>query len=275
MTSFKMGQKHIIELPADFGDKKTVLSVLHPEKESDILTVLFHGSYGCANFREGNKYAHLARIFAGKGISSCLVETSRKRRDRHAYSEDRAAWIGAAFQGKTFVQELQEVCAALIEIARVYPQKRLWLIGFSLGGILAYLALSDVIKDILALEDKTLPGLIPHAEALILAGSGERSDSHSAATLPILSSRPQLMMDPSVGKGVCPGRMIGFYGSDDDTFTEESCRLLLQYCGLPEDRKFFHVLDGVDHRFRFRNGIPSGSILREMVDLILADSVEG
>lgn len=275
MTPFKMGRKHIIELPADFGDKKTVLSILHSEKESDILTVLFHGSYGCANFQEGNKYAHLARIFASKGISCCLVETSRKCRDRHAYAEDRVAWMTVAFQGKTFVQELQEVCTALIEIARVYPQKRLWLFGFSLGGILAYLALSAVIKDILALEGKTLPGSIPHAEALILAGCGEHSDSHSLAEVPIVSGRPQLMMEPYVGKGVHPGRIIGFYGSNDDTFTEESCRLLLRYCALSEDRKFFHILDGVDHRFRFRNGIPSGSILREMVEWVLADSLEG
>ncbi len=275
MTSFKMGTKHIIELPADFGDKKTLLSILHSEKEGDILTVLFHGSYGCANFQEGNKYAHLARIFASKGISSCLVETSRKRRDRHTYSEDRAAWVEVAFQGKTFIQELQEVCASLIEIARLYPQKRLWLLGFSLGGILAYLALSAVVKDILALDGKVLPGVIPNADALVLAGVGEHSDSHSLATAPILSSRPQSMMESYVGEGVRPGRIISFYGSNDNTFTEESCRLLLKYCGLPEDRKFFHVLEGVDHRFRFRNGKPSGAILREMVDLILADSVEG
>ena len=275
MTPFKTGRQHIIELPADFGDKKTVLSILHPDKESDVLTVLFHGSCGCANFREGNKYAHLARIFASKGISSCLVETSRKCRDRHAYAEDRVAWMTTAFQGKTFVQELQEVCTALVEIARLYPQKRLWLFGFSLGGILAYLALSPVMKDILALEGKVLAGAIPHVDALILAGSGEHSDSHSLAEVPIVSGRPQLMMEPYVGKGVHPGRIIGFYGSHDDTFTEASCRLLLEYCGSPEDRKFFHVLDGVDHRFRFRNGTPSGSILREMVELILADGVEG
>lgn len=275
MTPFNMERKHTIELPADFGDKKTVLSILHPEKDSDVLTVFFHGSYGCANFQEGNKYAHLARIFASKGISGCLVETARKCRDRHAYSENRAAWVEAAFQGKTFIQELQEVCTALIEIGSLYPQKRLWLFGFSLGGILAYLSLSSVVKDILALEGKSLIGVIPHADTLILAGSGDRSDSHSLTTLPILSSRPKLMMEPYVGRGVCPDRIIGFYGSHDDTFTEESCRLLLQYCGLPEDRKFFHVLDGVDHRFRFRNGKPSGAILREMVDLILSDSVEG
>lgn len=265
-------QRTVLELPADFGDGKTLLSILQPEGQGDTVAVILHGSYGCANFQEGNKYAHLARIFAREGVSSCLVETSRKCRDRQDCSTDHMGWIGTAFRGKTFAQELQEVCAAIMEIARLNQEKRLWIVGFSLGGILAYLALSCALREIPGLKGEVLSGQMPPVDALILAGVGARTNAPLAKGIPIMSDLPRAAMDPIVGKSVLPGRLISLYGSDDDTFTEDSCRLLLDYCGLPKERKFFHVLDGVDHRFRLRDKAPLPLILEEMVKLIITDA---
>jgi dienelactone hydrolase len=64
------------------------------------------------------------------------------------------------------------------------------------------------------------------------------------------------------------GELYSFYGSLDDTFSEESCRELFQRA--PEEiRRDFRVLPGADHSFRSLNGEPSLEPLREMTEIMV------
>ena len=101
--------------------------------------LLFHGVHGWAAPVEGNKYGYIARELAGKGIETCIAESSRLRRDRETFGDDRAARAKEALRGKTFAMEVYDACSAFAAVQSKYAGRPVVPWGFSLGGLSAVL----------------------------------------------------------------------------------------------------------------------------------------
>jgi dienelactone hydrolase len=222
------------------------------------LIVLLHGVHGCANPSPGNKYGDLARMLLDQGAKCAIVETSRHRRDRETFCEDREAWAHAAFRGKTFLQDHADAVAGIEAAAGEASPGRVWLFGFSLGGIHVVLAAGN--------------GSLTFTPAgIILGGSGFWIRPEAALTpdLPILDTMPEGDLFREAAGRLKAGRLISFYGSLDSTFTEEACRRLVEATPLPPEGKDFVVIEGADHAFRNLRGVPSIKPL-EMISSYLA-----
>ena len=90
--------------PGSFGDREVLLHFFKAGSGRDCPAVLLlHGVHGWASPAEGNKYGFLARELAANGVSACIAESSRLRRDRETFGDDRVSWAKAAFRGKTFM----------------------------------------------------------------------------------------------------------------------------------------------------------------------------
>ena len=83
-----------------FGDRRVNLYYFSGSAvtQSPVI-LLFHGVHGWAAPVEGNKYGYIARELAGKGIETCIAESSRLTRDRKTFRDDRAAWATETFRG--------------------------------------------------------------------------------------------------------------------------------------------------------------------------------
>ena len=126
----------LIKLKGTFGDREVRLCRCDPAAANGVNVVLLHGVHSSANITHHNKFRHLADVLADNGFTSWLVETSRLVRNRHDYGADIAAWVKDAFSGKTFPQEQEDAFTAIREVFRRVKQQRVWLWGFSLGGII-------------------------------------------------------------------------------------------------------------------------------------------
>ena len=222
------------------------------------LVVLLHGVHGCANPAPGNKYGDLARMLLEHGAKCAIVETSRHRRDRETFCEDRESWAHAAFRGKTFLQDHADAVAGIEAAAGEAAPGRVWLFGFSLGGIHVVLAAGD--------------GSLTFTPAgIILGGSGFRirPEAELARDLPSLDTMPESDLLVEAARRLKVERLISFYGSLDSTFAEETCRRLVEAAPLPPERKDFVVIEGADHAFRNLRGVPSIKPL-EMISSYLA-----
>lgn len=245
----------LIKLKGTFGDREVRLCRCDPAAANGVNVVLLHGVHSSANITHHNKFRHLADVLADNGFTSWLVETSRLVRNRHDYGADIAAWVKDAFSGKTFPQEQEDAFTAIREVFRRVKQQRVWLWGFSLGGIIVLSAAA----------------VIPAVEKIVLSGTGLVSypnvEKHIPTT-PILSTL-RATLAPDTLPRVKTGGLISFRGSRDEVFPEASCRELIDAVPLPAEAKSFVAVEGSDHSMRTRAGKPCPQIMDEMVAYIV------
>lgn len=245
-------------LGGTFGDREVRLCRCVPNIANGIQVILLHGVHSSANFTLHNKFRRLAEILGTLGCTSWLVETSRKVRGRHEYTDDISSWIKDAFEGKTFAQEQEDAFIAIrhvLEETKNFPH---WLWGFSLGGIIALSAASENLfcKD----------GKKNIFDMLVLSGTGLESYKkveEEMMKLPILSTLRATLKTDMIS-GVTARRLLSFRGSCDEIFSEKSCRAIVNSVKIPEDKKDFRSIEGADHSLRIRNGRPDPEIMKEM-----------
>ena len=252
-----------LDAPGTFGDGLVPVHIMEgPGTRADApLVVLLHGVHGCAGPAPGNKYGDLARMLLELGTRCAIVETSRRRRDRETFCEDREAWAHEAFRGKTFRQDHADAVAGIEAATAVAAPGKVWLFGFSLGGIHAVLAAGN--------------GSLSFTPAgIILAGSGMRvrPEAELALDLPILDTMPDGKFLAEAAGRMKAERLISFWGTLDSTFSEEACRALVEAAPLPPERKGFVVIEGADHAFRNYRGSPSLKPL-EMISSYLGRAI--
>jgi len=258
--------------PGSFGDREVLLHCFDEKTRADApLFLLLHGVHGCASSVEGNKYGYLARLIAQKGFPVCAAESSRLRRDREVFGDDRAAWAVASFQGKTFAMEVYDACSALAAAGAEYPGRRIALWGFSLGGLLSVLLAGGETGRFVR-QTGLEPIAFPSVDALVISGSGDRIRAEASAglALPILNSLGSSEVIHMAASKVSLDFALFFYGGCDATFDEESSRRILRSLRLDEEKKAFHILPGVDHAFRTLNGSPSYEPLERMLEITMA-----
>jgi len=257
-------------IPGSFGDGKVLIQGYIVSNIAP-LVVLLHGVHGCANLSEGNKYATLARLLAENSINVLVLETSRKIRDREHFGDDRDRWVKEAFDGKTYAMDLFDVASAIVFIKHNMKKTKLWLWGFSLGGLHFLIISGNKHDEILGKANmrNPLPELpeLPDIHGLILSGSGDeiRPENNLAISEPILNSLPERQTLLEAAKNTKAKNVFAFYGSMDETFSEEACRRLFD---LTPTKRSFIVLNGVDHSFRSINGIQSIAPLVDMLNYI-------
>lgn len=245
----------VIKLKGTFGDGEVRLCRCEPAAANGVNVVLLHGVHSSANLSRHNKFRHLADVLADSGFASWLVETSRRVRDKHVYGSDMAAWIRDAFSGKTFPQEQEDAFAGIREVFRRVKKQRVWLWGFSLGGIIALSAAA----------------VLPAVEKIILSGTGLVSFPNVEKyipTTPILSTL-RSTLSPDTIQRVKANGLISFRGSKDEVFPESSCRELFNAIPLPPEAKHFFVVEGSDHSMRMRDSKACPQIMDEMVSCIV------
>lgn len=257
------------EVQGAFGDRKVIVEHMYGKESRDVF-ILFHGVHGSASGSRDNKYGTLGRILVSQGAHVYLVETSRSRRDRDVFGNDRIAWAWAAFEGKTYGQDLFDNCSALSFILeQVSCSVNLW--GFSLGGLHSIIIRGGAWEKILSEEKMNLPSFdVEKIKTLITSGSGDsiREEASSSLALPILSTVPEAEVLHDSARKITNCRFISFYGEKDRTFTRESCRRLFDLVPLGDGDKSFHIVEGADHSFREVYGEPSSEPLEKMISII-------
>lgn len=250
-----------------FGDREVLLHFFRAGTDPDTPAVLLlHGVHGWASPIEGNKYGFLARELAARGISACIAESSRLRRDRETFGDDRTSWAKAAFLGKTFSMEVYDACSAFEYFCRSFSFSSTVLWGFSLGGLLSVLIAGKKTDGYIAGTGLPAPRE-GNVAGLIVSGSGDeiRPEASDRLSLPILDSiggKSELLTAASEAS---PEFALFFYGSRDESFSEESSRRIFDRLPLPETRKEFRIIQGADHSFRKKRGIPTRETLEEML----------
>ena len=243
----------ITVLPSAFGDTGVRVSRLFPDRPDGTHALLLHGVHSSANLGHRNKFRHLAEILAARGITPWLCETSRVSVSREECDEP-LAWIEESFGGKTFGEEHDDCLAALRLVLERKPAK-LWIWGFSLGGIIALL---------LACRPEV------RADRLILSGTGLTATPEAESVMmpmPVLSTLRSTVAPDMVDR-VRAGEAFAFRGTEDAVFTEEACRSLLSSIKIPEERKKFYAIEGADHSLKTRGGKYDPLIMDEMLSLM-------
>ncbi len=254
-----------------FGDRRVNLYYFSGSAvtQSPVI-LLFHGVHGWAAPVEGNKYGYIARELAGKGIETCIAESSRLRRDRETFGDDRAAWAKEAFRGKTFAMEVYDACSAFAAVQSKYPGRPVVPGGFSLGGLTAGLLAGGETDHLVDAAGRPHPGDAVPA-GVIVSGSGEsiRPEAAGSLSLPILDSlgENRYVLDAASKINTCFA--LFFYGSLDETFSEESSRSIYDRIPLREGKKRFIIIPGADHAFRQENGVPSRAPLERMAAIAM------
>jgi len=253
-----------------FGDKTVRVFFSRPRTEAgrSPVFVLLHGVHGCADMSPENKYGRLAHMLNFQGAISAVVETSRLRRDRETFGDDRDSWAREAFRGKTFAADHADVLEGLSLVHSLFPENDLWIWGFSLGGIHAVIAAGGSSETVLDAENHKAPLPEFPLTGIVTSGSGDRirPGAKLSLELPILDSMPPESILHEAAQNLSAGYFVSFYGSLDETFSEESCREIFREVPLPEARKVFHVIDGADHPFRHLYGQPSLKPLEMMTE---------
>ena len=260
-------EKEVFTLKGAYGDEKVFVSRLSPKDSVGKVIVLFHGVHGCASVHEGNKYAVLARMLLPLGLTVYLTETSRLRRDRDSFKEDRDRWARTAFQGKTYGMDLYDVCVALSEIEKRHPTEEIYLWGFSLGGIHSLMIAGGGYQT--KLREGGFPSLFLRIPSgIIVSGSRDGIDKDDVSTtlrLPILDTIGDNALLYKSARSIKTGWFVSFYGENDNTFSEEACRRLLTRRIF---LKQFIIIPGADHAFRRLYGLPSIEPLKRMVSYL-------
>lgn len=258
------------EVNGSYGDRKVIIE--HARSRFHVpgwMVVLLHGVHGCAAFSDENKYGVLGKMLLDRGVDVCLVETSRLRRDRSTFGEDRTKWAKEAFFGKTYAQDLYDECSALSFIQSSIPCSRFCLWGFSLGGIHSVFMTSGKHITILKDNDLDVPEIdVDNIDLLVLSGVGDsiRQEASESLSLPVLDTiSPDLSIRQAASLVRVP-KVVFFYGLEDNTFSERSCRILFDR--VPAENKVFHIIEGSDHAFRSMCGSPSVRPLEIMVSTL-------
>lgn len=259
-----------VSIRGSFGDEKVLLHLTGTDRPGP-LVLLFHGVHGSADMTEGNKYGDMARLLLQQRIASCLVETSRLRRDRETFGEDRGRWAKEAFRGKTFSQDLWDIFAAFRHVRTRFPERSLWPWGFSLGGIESLFLLGSTPPHVPGSEGLPEPD-VSGTSCLFLSGSGDvlRPEAQESRKLPILDSLFAQASLHEAARRTLVRHLTAFYGSEDTTFPEDSCRRLANLVHCEGTNRRFLVLDGCDHPFRTLRGIPSQEPIRNMCAVVAA-----
>lgn len=249
-----------ITLEGLYGDREVRVCRCAPASGRGADVVLLHGVHSFANLSPQNKFRLLAELLTKEGFTAWLVETSRASRHRDE-GEDPGKWVEAAFGGKTFAQEREEVFLAIREILKRNGGKPVWLWGFSLGGIIAASAAGQI----------TLPGGSPAVDRLIVSGTGlwaYPDAEEEMLRMPILSTLRETLSSEAL-RAVKAGRVVSFRGEYDEVFPEKSCREFIEAINLPDEKKTFLTIAGADHSLRHRNGKSDTSMMKEMVDFLI------
>jgi len=255
-------QSQNIVLRGTYGDMEIRVVKCIPESPIGVHIVLLHGVHSSANMGFRNKFRHLAETLVLRGFTPWLVETSRKTRNRAGFADDLGAWIQGAFDGKTFAQEQEDFFIAIDEILRRALSDRVWLWGFSLGGMIALSAAARAVRP--------LSGSPAAVDRLIMSGTGLVAYSESQKRMmkmPILSTIGSSLSPDMLGHVRVKGCIL-FRGSEDGIFSEQSCLDLLNSIDLPPESKHFHTIEGADHSMRLRHGRNAPDIMDEMVGFI-------
>lgn len=261
----------LIETIGSYGDRLVKITVVGQPRPSAVVC-LFHGVYGAASERDGDKYWVLGEKLSALGLSACLVETSRMRRDKWTFS-DPQTWAQAAFSGKTYRQELYDQMSGLSEVGRAFPGIPLCLWGFSLGGINSLIIAGGQANSLVS-EEGYEPPETGSIAGVVVSGSGDtlKSDSSFHMSLPIIDSICAQETLHSACRSIDRGWVRFFWGDMDDTFNRESSYRLFDL--VTTEDKAFHVVSGADHSFRKRWGVPSSEPLDCMLDE-LKDHIQG
>lgn len=250
-----------ITLEGLYGDREVRVCRCAPRSPGrGVDVVLLHGVHSFANLSAQNKFRLLAELLTQEGFTAWLVETSRASRHRDE-GEDLGKWVEAAFGGKTFAQEQEEVFLAIRGILKRNGGKPVWLWGFSLGGIIAASAAGQI----------TLPDGSPAVDRLIVSGTGlwaYPDVEEDMLRMPILSTLRETISSEAL-RAVKTGGVVSFRGEYDEVFPEKSCREFIEAINLPDEKKTFLTIAGADHSLRHRNGKSDTSMMKEMVDFLI------
>ncbi|MEG1641575.1 MAG: hypothetical protein RR272_00535 [Synergistaceae bacterium] len=250
-------------LEGTFGDREVHLCRCEPQNFNGTNVILLHGVHSSANLSHINKFKYLAESLVKRGFRAWLIETSRNTRNRDNYLDNVGAWIKAAFLGKTFAQEEEDVFIAIRKIASIVKDETKWLWGFSLGGIIALsVAAGNAEKE--NCEKITI-------DTLVLSGTGTKSYEEKnpyIMKLPILSSLCD-STNIEILKKVTTNKLISFRGENDEIFPKDNCKELLEMVNIPENNKIFIEISKADHSLRNRDGKNSPEIMEEMVDFVV------
>jgi len=248
-----------------YGDK--VVRIFIPDKTTRIsrgpVIILMHGVHGCANVEVGNKYGEIAQLLLNEGINATMIETSRAHRDMTPYGDDRTSWALEAFKGKTFGQDHADNIVGVSRIQKEFPNSDHWLWGFSLGGIHAILIASENIHE--------------KPQGLILSGSGINvtKEAEDALKLPILDTMPPQKALEEAAMKISTKKLISFWGTEDNVFSKESCKAIVDLVPLSPGNKEFHVIEGADHSFRLMRGKQSIEPIKAMLDIVAPHVLQG
>ncbi|MDD2206585.1 MAG: alpha/beta hydrolase [Aminobacterium sp.] len=268
-------KKETFTIPGIFGDRHVIINRLSQNEDTKKIIVLFHGVHGCASLEEGNKYAVLAEMLLPLGFTVYLTETSRIRRDRSFFGDDRECWARTAFKGKTYAMDLFDVSAALEEIEKRHMNDEIYLWGFSLGGIHSILMAGGSYREKLVNGGLCAPSLDVAPAGIIVSGSGDSLDDRDeslALKLPILDTIGDNTLLYKSAHSIRSGWFVSFYGENDQTFSMDACRRLFDAVSTSD--KEFIVIPGADHAFRKMRGLASIQPLKKMVSHVKARLME-
>ena len=126
-------------LPSAFGDTGVRVSRLFPEEPDGTHALLLHGVHSSANLGHRNKFRHLAEILAARGVTPWLCETSRVSVSREECGDQPLAWIEESLRRQNFRRRSTTTALRALDLALAQKPAKLWVWGFSLGGIIALL----------------------------------------------------------------------------------------------------------------------------------------
>lgn len=248
-------------MPGTYGDREVHLCRCIPARRDGPDVILLHGVHSSANLGPRNKFRHLARFLAEKGLVPWLVETSRAAHCR-GENESVAEWAFRAFARKSFAQEREDALIAIREVLKRNEGRHIWLWGFPLGGIIAASAASLL---------EPLADGKPAVSKLIFSGTGLHSYpkvEKKMLKMPILSTLRETLSADMLAH-VRAGSAVSFRGEFDEVFSRKSCLEFIRGINLPAGEKAFHTIKGADHSLRQRAGKAAPDIMLEMVDFII------
>lgn len=253
----------VIEAEGSYGDRLVKVTALNGTGDPKTVVCLLHGVYGAASKRTGDKYWVLGNKLSSLGVSVCLVETSRMRRDKHDFA-DPEMWAEAAFSGKTYRQELYDQMSGLAAVKKAFPELSVCTWGFSLGGINSLIIAGGQGDDLVS-EEGYVPPDVGDISGVVISGSGDslRSNSSFQAPLPIIDSICHQDVLHRACRSIDRGWVRFFWGDMDDTFDRNSSLRLFDLIGTKD--KAFYVVRGADHSFRNKEGVPSVEPLDYMI----------
>ena len=229
-----------------FGKKIIFYQFLKTNKNNNYF-IFLHGTYG-SSFKK--KYASIADKIIKNNLGNVLLyETSRK-----IYTFENEKLVSdfeeytKTFAGKTFKNELDDVRTIFdffIKELVTVRNPNLHLIGSSLGGTLASYLIKDYKK---------------HIKSIILLGSGI---STKGKNKPILSDYDK-SQEILANFANFSGNLTLVQGTKDTIVPVEEARKIIFKSKNAKTKKLI-ILNGVDHTFKFINGVKKETELTDYI----------